>query len=42
MNEQGIQADPDKTAAISDMPATTNVSELRRFMGMANQLGNSP
>ena len=38
VNEQGIQADPDKTAAISDMPAPTNVSELRRFMGMANQL----
>ena len=39
VNEQGIQADPDKTAAISDMPAPMNISELRRFMGMANQLG---
>ena len=39
MNEQGIQADPDKIAAISDMPAPTNLSELHRFMGMVNQLG---
>ena len=39
VNEQGIQADPDKTAAISDMPAPTNISELRHFMGMVNQLG---
>ena len=39
VNEQGIQADPDKTAAISDMPAPTNISELCRFMGMVNQLG---
>ena len=35
----GIQADPGKTAAISKMEAPQNVTELRRFLGMANQLG---
>ena len=28
-----------KTAAITDMTAPTNISELGRFMGMVNQLG---
>ena len=32
----GIRADPDKTSAILK---TSNVSELRRFMGMINQFG---
>ena len=35
----GIQVDPDKTSAISEMKPPNNVSELRRFMGMVNQLG---
>ena len=35
----GIRADPEKTSAIAGMKAPTNVPELRRFMGMANQLG---
>ena len=35
----GIQADPEKTAAIREMKAPSTVSELRRFMGMVNQLG---
>ena len=39
IDEKGIQADPDKTAAIRDMQPPSNVPELRRFMGMANQLG---
>ena len=39
IDSQGISADPRKTAALSSMPAPTNISELRRFLGMANQLG---
>ena len=35
----GVSADPDKTAAVLNMAAPTNVSELRRFLGMTNQLG---
>ena len=35
----GIRADPEKTKAIVDMSPPTSVSELRRFLGMTNQLG---
>ena len=34
----GVQADPDKVASIINMQAPRNVSELRRFLGMVNQL----
>lgn len=33
-----ILSDPSKTEAIQKMKPSTNVSELRRFMGMINQL----
>jgi len=36
---EGIRADPNKTSAIMEMKPPTNISELRRFMGMVNQLG---
>ena len=39
INEAGVQADPDKTSAIREMKPPTNIPELRRFMGMVNQLG---
>ena len=39
IDENGIRADPDKTSAIIKMEPPTNISELRRFMGMVNQLG---
>ena len=39
IDETGIRADPQKTSAIRDMKPPTNISELRRFMGMVNQLG---
>ena len=39
VDENGIRADPEKTSAILKMEPPRNVSELRRFMGMANQLG---
>ena len=35
----GIRADPEKTKAIMDMSPPNSLSELRRFLGMANQLG---
>ena len=35
----GIRADPVKTKAIVDMSPPTSLSELIRFLGMANQLG---
>ena len=40
LDHRGVQADPQKTSAILKMDPPTSVAELRRFMGMANQLGN--
>ena len=36
---KGISPDPQKTAAISKMASPKSTTELRRFMGMVNQLG---
>eukprot|EP00731_Ephydatia_muelleri_P032566 Em0024g110a len=38
-DQEGIHADPEKTEVIRQMKAPDNVTELRRFMGMINQLG---
>ena len=34
----GIRPDPDKLVAIQEMKPPTNITDLRRFIGMANQL----
>ena len=34
-----IQADPEKTEAISGMDSPSSDTDLRRFLGMVNQLG---
>ena len=39
VNHQGIQADPEKTSAIQHLNSPRNTTELRHFLGMANQLG---
>ena len=39
VDAEGVRADPSKTAAIREMSPPTNVPELRRFMGMVNQIG---
>ena len=39
IDKNGISADPEKVAAITQMKQPANVSELRRFMGMTNQQG---
>lgn len=39
IDQDGIRADPDKTAAIQRMETPKNITDLRRFMGMVNQLG---
>ena len=38
-DKDGISADPEKTAAICQMAPPRSVSDLRRFMGMVNQMG---
>ena len=37
--DDGVRADPEKTSAIRDMETPQSVSDLRRFLGMVNQLG---
>jgi len=39
VSQDEIQPDPEKVRAITEMPPPKNVSEVRRFMGMVNQLG---
>ena len=39
IDQRGITADPNKTAAIQQMETPKSVSKLRRFLGMVNQLG---
>ena len=38
LTAEGIQSDPDKIAAIVGMREPTTIKELRRFLGMTNQL----
>ena len=39
IDAEGVRADPEKSKAIKNMSPPTSVQELRRFLGMANQLG---
>ena len=39
INSEGVKADPKKVEAIRKFPTPTNITELRSFMGLANQLG---
>ena len=39
IDQDGIRADPEKTSAIARMEPPQSVSDLRRFMGLVNQLG---
>ena len=39
VSAQGIEVDPAKLQAIIEMEQPTNVGDIRRFLGMANQLG---
>ena len=39
LDPTGVSADPEKVTAITKMKAPTGVPELRRFLGMVNQMG---
>lgn len=39
IDHNGVHPDPDKTSAIREMQPPGNITELRRFLGMVNQLG---
>ena len=39
VSADGIRVDPEKTRAIQEMKVPQSVSDLRRFLGMVNQLG---
>ena len=38
VDQSGIQPDPEKVTAIQQVPVPRNVSDIRRFLGMANQM----
>ncbi|MFV0366579.1 MAG: RNase H-like domain-containing protein [Mangrovibacterium sp.] len=38
LSDKGIAADPDRVAALRDFPTPANLTDLRSFMGLANQL----
>ena len=40
INDKGIQPNPDKLRAIRNFPRPTNFTEVKSFMGLANQLTN--
>ena len=40
LSPEGTKADPEKLAAIADFPTPTNLTELRSFFGLVNQLGD--
>ena len=40
VGKNGVSPDPDKLEAIRDFKAPSNVSEMRSFLGLANQLGH--
>ena len=40
VSERGILPDPSKVTAIRDFPTPTDLTSLRSFLGLANQLGN--
>ena len=39
VDEHGASPDPDKTAAVREMKPPRNITEVRRLLGLANQLG---
>lgn len=39
LNADGVKIDPNKIKAITEFPEPTNLTELRSFMGMVNQIG---
>ena len=41
LSQDGVRSDPDKVAAIVNMEEPTTVKELRRFLGMVNQLSKT-
>ena len=38
LNKHGIRVDPEKERAIKEMPAPTDISGLKRFLAMVNNL----
>ena len=39
IGKDGIRPDPAKVTALTEMPACNDVHDIRRFLGLANQLG---
>ena len=39
LNQDGVKPDPNKVVAIQQVPVPQNVGDVRRFLGMVNQMG---
>ena len=39
VGKDGVKPEPDKVSAVENMEAPQNITELRRFLGMVDQLG---
>ena len=39
VSASGVRPDPDKIAAVADFPTPKNVTDVRSFLGLVNQLG---
>ena len=42
ISQEGIKVDPAKVEAITNLPRPTNIQELRRLLGMVNQIWLTP
>ena len=42
ISAQGVRPDPDKIAAIAQIPIPENLTDLRSFLGLANQFLDTP
>jgi hypothetical protein len=40
VSDKGVSPDPEKLGAVADFPAPSDITSLRSFLGMVNQLGN--
>ena len=40
LNEEGVKVDPEKVSAVTNFKTPKNITDLRQFLGMVNQLAH--